>query len=560
MPWLDRPGVCFLFPLVLLWWRLIQHLRVEWAVNPQYAYGWAVPFLCVYLIWDRSKQPSGQVVGHLAVPANSFNGCFASWVKHPVFVFGGWIFLVLTYLPVRLIQEANPEWRLVSWALAFVTVGTTAIGAGAIPSIVSSTINPGSNFRSSDSIIVRRSLHPLLPIWFFLVAVPWPTFLERAVIQGLTRTNVAITVELLSLLGIPALRHGNVIEVGSGAVEIDAACSGIRSFQACFMLALFLALFYRLTVRRGLVLWLLGIGFSFVFNLARTALLAWVAAKKGPGEITSWHDPAGLVTLLACFLSLWALAVRWRLAENRTPSAETKTESESSAIPPISSLLSTVQSPFFSLLLIVWILLVEVSVEGWYRWHERRLGPPVIWQVELPRESGSFRELPFSEKARQFLRFDEGVNADWTAADGTHWQAIFLSWKPGRIGVRLARSHAPEVCLSAAGHELVSRPEQRVLRVKGLDFPYRYYVAKSPRGSLKVFYFLWEDRARSQNPEFGAGPLSYANRFASVLSGERNLGQRSLELAVWGIEDLAEIETTVASLMEKMVKVEKRGG
>ena len=30
-------------PLAWLWWVLIDDLRVEWTINPQYSYGWAVP-------------------------------------------------------------------------------------------------------------------------------------------------------------------------------------------------------------------------------------------------------------------------------------------------------------------------------------------------------------------------------------------------------------------------------------------------------------------------------------------------------------------------------------
>ncbi len=40
-------------PLLYLWGLLINHLRVPWSPNPQYAYGWSVPFLCVYLLWER---------------------------------------------------------------------------------------------------------------------------------------------------------------------------------------------------------------------------------------------------------------------------------------------------------------------------------------------------------------------------------------------------------------------------------------------------------------------------------------------------------------------------
>ena len=32
-----------LLPFGYLWLRLINNLRLEWATNPQYSYGWVVP-------------------------------------------------------------------------------------------------------------------------------------------------------------------------------------------------------------------------------------------------------------------------------------------------------------------------------------------------------------------------------------------------------------------------------------------------------------------------------------------------------------------------------------
>ncbi len=99
-------------------------------------------------------------------------------------------------------------------------------------------------------------------------------------IQGLTRANAGATIEILGLIGVPAVQHGNVIEVGTGVVGIDDACSGIRSFQATLMLSLFFGEIYRLTVRRRVVLCLLGFGLAFLFNVGRTTLLTWVAASQ----------------------------------------------------------------------------------------------------------------------------------------------------------------------------------------------------------------------------------------------------------------------------------------
>jgi hypothetical protein len=57
---------------------------------------------------------------------------------------------------------------------------------------------------------------------------------------------------LLGWLGVAALQHGNVIEVATGNVGIDKACSGIRSFQATLMISLFLGKLYRLNMTRRL--------------------------------------------------------------------------------------------------------------------------------------------------------------------------------------------------------------------------------------------------------------------------------------------------------------------
>jgi exosortase len=188
-------------PLGWLWWHLIRHLQVEWTLNPQYGYGWAVPFLCAYLI---SRKLGAANASEATGPAADRGGN-----KIALACLAG---LAMLYAPTRLIEEANPEWRLISWALAGETVGLTGLVL----------------YLWLGGRWLRRLAFPVI---YFLVAVPWPTWLEVTVIQGLTRADAALTVELLNGLGIPAMPHGNVIEVATGEVGIDEACSGIRSFH-----------------------------------------------------------------------------------------------------------------------------------------------------------------------------------------------------------------------------------------------------------------------------------------------------------------------------------------
>ncbi len=384
------------------------------------------------------------------------------------------------------------------------------------------------------------------PLAFFLVAVPWPTVIEGPLVQALTRANTAITVELVDLFGVPALQHGNVIEVGTGMVGIDEACSGIRSFQVTLMLALLFGEIYRLGVFRRLALCLLGFGLSFVFNVARTVLLTCVAAGKGTAAMERWHDLAGAAILVACFGALWLMA---RAGRGEGRAADAPVISSEAHSPGGQSAAGSSAFPRFGMILLSWLLLCEASTEAWYRYHEAKLSPPVTWTIQPPMDNPSLRQLPLSEKARQFLRYDEAVNASWDEG-GQHFQAIFLRWKPGRTAVHLAKTHTPEACVTAAGRRLLSKSDVRLCRVAGLQLPFRAYVFEGNRAPLHVFYFLWEDRTPQRT--FDSARLTYANRLAPVLAGRRLSGQRSLELAIWGCADG---EAADAAMREQLAKI-----
>jgi|ERR1017187_3410362 hypothetical protein len=112
--------------LGFLWAHLVNHLRIEWTVNPQYGYGWAVPWLCLYLIWQRISK--SEFRNQKSGPPNPRSQT-PDAICHPPsssFIFLC-VLLALLYAPTRLIEDATPEWRLVSWALALDVVGLTLL-------------------------------------------------------------------------------------------------------------------------------------------------------------------------------------------------------------------------------------------------------------------------------------------------------------------------------------------------------------------------------------------------------------------------------------------------
>jgi exosortase len=420
----------------------------------------------------------------------------------------------------------------VSWALAFEVVGMTLLMVYAV---------------FGAWVLARVAF----PIAYFLVAVPWPIpLVEQPVIQGLTRLDARVCTELFGWLGIPVIPHGNVIELANGMVGIDEACSGIRSFQATLMISLFLGEFYCLKLSRRLGLVLAGFTLSFVFNAARMSLLVWVASRQGVAAIAKWHDPAGVTILLGCFLGLWWLGI-WLGKKQKAEMRKIETFKPDSKVgPTINYQLSTINTRF-AVALCVWLAVVELAVQGWYRWHAARLPAAVTWSVNWPVTLPGFKELPVPAVTRQILRYDEGRSATWSA-DGLDWQVVFLRWNPGRTAVHLAKNHTPNVCLTAAGHTLNIISPEVWLDVNGLRLPFSVNQVMDSSRPLFVYYCLWDDCSKAEG--FSTMDLTAGNRLAPVLAGLRNPGQRSLEILVAGPDNAASAEAAVRAGLQKLVK------
>src|ERR1035437_3281779 len=609
-----------LFPLCILgcyWAVLIYYLGAQWSAYEQYNYGWAVPFLCLYLLWRRTgaggqgaegrgqraeshlpfsishllsqrasplRLARGEGQGEVSVPAAG-----SPVVSSPV-VLWSLALCAFLYAPTRFLHEANPTWRLTSLLWTLEVIGLTLLMLHLFAEVGSQ--RPEGRSQRSE---VRGQWRGLaFPICFFLVAVPWPSGLATFLVQSLMRSNVAPTVELLGLFGIPAVQHANVIEVGAGVVGIDEACSGIRSLQATLMISLFLGELYRLTVRRRVGLVVLGFFLAFAFNVGRTLLLTGIASASGVGAVASWHDPAGASILVACFLCLWLGAWVFQKAESRKQKAEIRgqmTEDgeprvaqasspaspgstparnspgfptrSSSSFHSVRFLLSTFPISAFQyvgICLIIWLLLVEGGTELWYRAHERGVRDHAEWSLPRPNNRTVFQVVEIPPGIRGQFRYDEGIEGRWQDANGGDWQLYYFRWFPAhslskRVAIHLAKTHGPEKCLPAAGIRLKSDLGITLIPLGGLELAVHQYVFETEGRVLHVFYGIYEDQG-------GAGALvnrrlTPASQLQAALSGSRNYGQRFLEVAVYGYESPEAARVALVGELGKLIKVEK---
>lgn len=511
--------ILLLLPLGWLWFHLIDNLRLQWTTDPQYSYGEVMPLLTAGLLIRRWHRFSG-------VPLQ-YDGLKNSGL---LLAFIG--FLIFLYLPVRLLEEAVPEWRPIGWVLAVQTIGLT---------LYSLYLLKGWNG------VARYAF----PICFFFTAVPWPTFFEQPIIQHLSRANAAMVVNVLSVLGVPAIQHGNVIEISTGVVGINDACSGIRSLQSSLMISLFLGEFYFMNWKRRLALVFSGFLLAMFFNVCRTSFLTYLAAKHGIAAIAKYHDETGLTILLACTATLWAVSFVLSIfpknpsAPEKTPPTTANHESDGPRFQAFK---------FLALGLVIWVVLSEVGVNLWYSIREAKITPGPAWSLVLPQDNPTFKSTPFTPEEHTLLRFDDGKQGQWEEGDGTVWQAFYFDWLPGRVAGYLAKRHTPDICLPAEGMTITSGPTLMMLTIDNIELPVRCYVFTGPDGPLQVFQCHWEP---------GVGKETYANESSrfnlirSIWAGRGNKGQKVIEIVIAGCHDSDSAKEALARELQKLITVGK---
>ena len=268
LPWLV-PG--------LLWLWLFWHLQVEWSLNPQYNYGWAVPFLAGLLFYFRwQRRPAPDIGG-----------------RNNAAVGVGLAFVLALLFPIRVIEEANPDWRFLSWILALCVVNFSLL----------------SLFRAGGAGWLK---HFAFPVCFPLVAVPWPVQFENFTVQTMMRAVAYVAVEIAAWFSVGAYQLGNVIQLRNGFVGVDQACSGVKTLQAGIMVALVLGELLHLRWPRRVALVMLGCAWVFICNVFRATALVFIAANSGLDALGKWHDVIGTSALVCGMAGMLGMAWLWK--------------------------------------------------------------------------------------------------------------------------------------------------------------------------------------------------------------------------------------------------------
>jgi exosortase len=509
MTGLPRSLLLLIGSLILFWGIVIYQLGAQWSVYEQYHYGWGVPLLMLYLLRERWPDRPPLAPSAMRRP---------EWLMVVAF---------FLWLPARWLHEANPTWRFTSLVLTLACLVATL----------------SFLFAAGGRGWLK---HFWFPFAFFLIAVPWPSSIEGLMVQNFTRANSLIVSESLRFFGIPAVLQGNIIQLPTGLVGVEDACSGINSFQTTVMITLFLGDLHRLSPWRRTFLTGGGVLLAFLLNIFRTFLLVWISAKQGTETMEKWHDYAGWGILIVVFVTL--LWICKRLTGPRDSYARFPTGEVSWPSVPAR----------WGVGLLLVLVATEIGTKAWYVSHEIMLTTSsTAWKVSLP-PALITGDKPLMERARREFRCDRGEGYEWQDPSGYRWQVFYFEWNSSgslfqRTRVQLSKSHRPEICLPNSGISFRERLPTREVSLGELVLPVVPYLFEQGKTQVYVYFSVWEEGMRSG---MAANMREDSRqRVRAALQGVRSHGQRLVEITLIGPKTQAEADQAFRERLRTMIQV-----
>lgn len=255
--------------LVVLYWKIVLGMVVQWWDDPNYSHGFLVPVFSAYLVWRQRA--------------------------------------VLRTLP----------WTGSVLGLPVILVGIGALLAGDLAA---------DNFLMRSSLIVTlaglalfhlgtqvfRAVLPPMAFLFFMV--PLPAVIFYAITFPLQRLAAQDAAAVLEFLGVPVLLDGNIIHLAQLSLGVTEACSGIRSLISLFAGTIAWGYMFFPTGWAMPALVAATVPITIAANAARVVLTGLIGQYLGVEYASGFfHEFAGLVIYAVAFTGLLATHALIRL-------------------------------------------------------------------------------------------------------------------------------------------------------------------------------------------------------------------------------------------------------
>jgi len=245
--------------MAICYFPVLQALVKQWNSDPDMGHGFFVPAIAAYIVWQSRDDLAGVTV--------------------------------------------EPDWRgllVVAWGSLQLLLG--ALGAELFTSRTAFVITLiGVVWALGGTAILKRLAFPLFLLFFM---VPIPAVIYSAATFKLQILASQLADGALTVLNVPVLREGNVLELPNQRLSVVDACSGIRSLLSLTFLSLVYGYFFEKKRWLRATLFLSTIPIAIVANASRVTLTGIFTQVKPELAEGFFHEAEGWVIFMVALVIL----------------------------------------------------------------------------------------------------------------------------------------------------------------------------------------------------------------------------------------------------------------
>ena len=343
---------------------------------------------------------------------------------------------------------------------------------------------------------IQKSQSIGFALFFILTMFPVPDFINTRIMLKLRMISSKLGVAIIHLFGLPALREGNIINLGFTKLQVVNACSGLHSLISLIVLCLLLVYFFRDHIWKRGVLLLSSIPLAIVTNSFRIAMTA-ILYKHFDQKVAEgfFHEFSGLLIFAVC---IPILLIEMKTLE-KLPPLKSKTNSESkkantktlgnnpgSSHIKISKGVRLLQPMFIVALVLLGATLAISQIVDF-----REKIPAKKDLAQFPLKIGEWtadRHQRMAQKFLDVLDLSEYVIMDYKNPDGKKINFYVAYYESQRKGESI---HSPATCLPGSGWSFDQSGTLKITGVPGKQGVYEVNRAVMQLGSNRQITYYW---------------------------------------------------------------------
>jgi exosortase len=257
LPW---AGIAWFGALLIACYApVLRALVRQWNNDPDMGHGFFVPLIAGYIVWQRREE----LAAVLPEP---------NWWGLVVVAWGG-LQLVLATLGAELFTAR------MSFVVTLIGIVWTLGG----------------------DVMLKKLAFPLFLLFFM---VPIPAVIYSAATFKLQILASQLADGALTVLNIPVLREGNVLELPNQRLSVVDACSGIRSLLSLTFLSLVYGYFFERKTWVRVVLFFSTIPIAIIANASRVTITGIITQVKAELAEGFFHEAEGWVIFMVALVML----------------------------------------------------------------------------------------------------------------------------------------------------------------------------------------------------------------------------------------------------------------